>query len=424
VTRIIVTIDANGRRVRYRGLVELARNLVRHAVDAVVVVLAVLGQVEIWRTPISGETLALALAGLMGTLSLLARQRFPFGAPALVFASLAAMALVAPASLAEGSALLLVAVVSLMLALWLAGAHNTGEHAVAAVAIGLASTAVVARSAGADFAVVGDDSELGILGVVLIGGGLALAAFALKRRAHRADALARRAAVLEREREERARTAVIAERTRIARDLHDVIARSVTVMTVQAGAARLLLAEDPQRAHDTALSVEETGREALTDMRRLLGVLRTEGSEPARAPQPGMGEVRALLGKMQRAGLPVQVDVDGDPKALPPGVDLAAYRIVEETLASALRDVRASRAHVTMRWGLEALELEITSDGRGGSDRNGREDGLVAMRELVALYGGELEAGVRAGSEYAVRARLPFSQPPSVKSSPTAGEKQ
>jgi signal transduction histidine kinase len=412
------------RHARYRGLVELARNLLRHAVDAIVLVLAVSGQVEIWSAPISSETLALALAALMGTLSLLARHRFPFGAPVLVFAALASMALVAPSSLGQGSTLQLVAVVSLMLALWLAGAHNTGEHVVAAVAIGLASSAVVARSAGADFAVMGDDSELGILGVFLIGGGLALAAFALKRRAHRADALAHRAAVLEREREERARTAVIAERTRIARDLHDVIARSVTVMTVRAGAARLLLADDPQRARDTALSVEETGRETLTEMRRLLGVLRTEGSEPARAPQPGIGEVRALLGKMQRAGLPVELDLNGDPKALPVGVDLAAYRIIEEALASALRDLRASRARVTMRYGPEALELEITNDGRGGSPRNGREDGLVAMRELVALYGGELEADIRAGREYAVRARLPLSQRPSMRLSRAAGEER
>ena len=417
-------IDANGCRARYRGFVELARNLLRHPVDAVVVVLAVLGQVEIWRGPIAGETLVLAVAASLGTLPLLARQRFPFGAPALVFAALAGTALVAPSSLGQGSILQLVAVVSLMFALWFAGAHNGAEHAAAAVAVGLASTAVVARSAGADFAVVGDDSELGILGIFLIGGGLALAAFALRRRAHRTDALTRRAAVLEREREERARTAVIAERNRIARDLHDVIAHSLTAMTVQAGAARLLLPKDPHRAHDTALSVEETGRQALAEMRRLLGVLRTEGSEPARAPQPGTGDVQALLREMQRAGLPAELDVDGDPSALPPGVDLAAYRIVEEALASALRDVRASRAHVTMRYEPEALELEVSHDGRAGSDRNGREDGLVAMRELVALYGGELEADVRAGGEYAVRARLPLSQPPSVRSSSTAREER
>ncbi|MGH3113509.1 MAG: hypothetical protein ACRDOP_08585, partial [Gaiellaceae bacterium] len=160
---------------------KLGRLLMRRAVDALVLVLAVLGQVEVWAAPISGQTLVLALAALIGTLPLLVRRRFPFGVPALVFAALAGMALLDPSSLGEGSNLQLVAVVSLMLALWFAGAHNRGEQVLAAVAIGLASTAVVGRSAREEFAVVGDDSDLGVLGVFLIGGGLALAAFALQR---------------------------------------------------------------------------------------------------------------------------------------------------------------------------------------------------------------------------------------------------
>jgi len=314
------------RGARYRGSVKLGRLLMRHAVDALVLVLAVVGQVEVWAAPLSGQTLVLALAGLVGTLPLLLRRRFPFGVPALVFAALTGMALVDPSSLGEGSNLQLVAVVSLMLALWFAGAHNRGEQVLAAVAIGLASTAVVARSARAEFAVVGDDSELGVLGVSLIGGGLALAAFALQRRARRTATLEDQAARLEREQEERARDAVIAERSRIARDLHDVIAHSVAVMTVQAAAARLLLPQEPERARDAALTVEETGRQALTEMRRLLGILRTEEGEPARTPQPGLGDLKALLGQMQRAGLHVELDVEGGPGDLPPGMDLAAYR--------------------------------------------------------------------------------------------------
>jgi signal transduction histidine kinase len=395
----------------------------RQAVDALVLVLAVLGQVEIWAAPISGRTLVLALTALLGTLPLLVRRRFPFGVPALVFAALAGMARVDPSSLREGSNLQLVAVVSLMLALWYAGAHNRGEQAIAAVAIGLASTAVVGRSAREEFAVVGDDSDLGVLGVCLIGGGLALAAFALQRRARRTATLEDRAARLEREHEQRARDAVIAERTRIARDLHDVIAHSVAVMTVQAGAARLLLPQEPERARDAALSVEETGRQALTEMRRLLGILRTEEGEPARAPQPGLGDLKALLGQMQRAGLHVELEVEGGPGGLPPGVELAAYRIVEEALAYALEHAHSSRARVVVRYGRETLDLEISNDGRGASGHDGRGDGLVAMRELVALYGGELEAGARPGGDHAVRARLPLSptQPRSVSPTSTAG---
>ena len=395
----------------------------RRAVDALVLVLAVLGQVEVWAAPISGQTLVLAIAALVGTLPLLVRRRFPFGVPALVFAALTGMALVDPSSLGEGSNLQLVAVVSLMLALWFAGAHNRGEQVLAAVAIGLASTAVVARSARAEFAVVGDDSELGVLGVFLIGGGLALAAFALQRRAHRTATLEDQAARLEREQLERARDAVIAERSRIARDLHDVIAHSVAVMTVQAGAARLLLPQEPERARDAALTVEETGRQALTEMRRLLGILRTEEGEPARAPQPGLGDLKALLGQMQRAGLHVELDVEGGPGELPPGMDLAAYRIAEEALAYALEHAHASRARVTVRYEREALDLVIGNDVRGSSNDGGRPDGLVAMRELVALYGGELGAGGRPGGDYAVHARLPLSpaQSRSVSPTPRAG---
>lgn len=425
---IIVTIDVMWRRARYRWPMRLIAVLKRHAIDLLVAVLAVLGQVEVWTAHASGRTLALALGALIGTLPLLVRRRFPFGAPVLVFAAPAGVALIDPSSLADGSAGRLLAFVSLALAFWFAGAHNGGEKAIAAVAIGLAGTAVVVRSAGADVAVVGDDSDLGVLGFFLLFGGLGLAAFALQRRARRADTLEHRAARLGRERDERARAAVIAERTRIARDLHDVIAHSVAVMTVQAEAARLLLPEEPARAREAALSVEETGRQALNEMRRLLGVLRTEEGEPALAPQPGMGNLRTLLGQMQRAGLPVELEVEGRPKALPAGVDLAAYRIVEEALSHALAHAHAARARVTVRYGRDALDLEIRSDGRGTSNRDGRGDGLVAMRELVVLYGGEFEAGAAAGAggDYGVRAHLPLAatQPRSAPSSSTAGRER
>jgi signal transduction histidine kinase len=403
--------------------VRVGRLSTSHAVDALVVALAVVIQLHVWALPVSGPTLGLAIASLVGTLPLLARRRFPFGAPALIFAALAGMALVDPASFGEGSDGAAVALVSLMLAFWFSGAHNGGEHVVAAVAIGLASTAVVVRSAGAEFAVVGDDSELGVLGVFLIGGGLASAAFALQRRARRTATLEDRAAKLERDREREERAAVAAERTRIARDLHDVIAHSVAVMTIQAGAARLLLPEEPERARDAALSVEETGRQALTEMRRLLGILRTEENEPARAPQPGIGHLRALLAQMQQAGLRVELEVEGGPEAVPPGIDLAAYRIIEEALSQALEHGYASRARVTVRYGPKALDLEITTEGRGPFTRDGRRDGLVAMRELVALYGGGLEAGPRADGDYAVRARLPLPsiQPEAWSSPATTG---
>jgi signal transduction histidine kinase len=202
------------------------------------------------------------------------------------------------------------------------------------------------------------------------------------------------------------------ERRRIARELHDVIAHSITLMTVQAGAARLLLAEEPERAREPVLSVEETGRQALAELRRLLGMIRSGDGEPALAPQPGLARLDDLMGQARRAGLPVDLAVAGEPRALPPGLDLTAYRIVQEALTNARRHAGPARASVLVRYGIESLELEVTDDGRTAPTRSdGGGHGLVGMRERVALYDGTLEAGRRPEGGYAVRVRLPVERP-------------
>jgi signal transduction histidine kinase len=279
-----VRIDAKTLAKSYRRGMRLGRFLEQHAVDVFIVLLAALWQVEIWT---ADPAAAAVVAGLVGTLPLLFRRRFPFAAPALVFAGLAGLSLADPGAAAEDQILTQTSLFSLALAFWFAGAQEKGEQAIAGTAIGLASVAAAAHGAGREFAVTDADPDLGIIGVLLIGGALSLGAFALRRRARGAIELEEEAARLEREREERARAAVAAERTRIARDLHDVIAHSVSVMTVQAGAARLLLADEPQRAREPLLSVEETGRQALAEMRRLLGLLRADESEavPTRRPR-------------------------------------------------------------------------------------------------------------------------------------------
>jgi signal transduction histidine kinase len=283
---IVVAIDARGDIASYVGTMRLGPVLHRHAVDAFVVLLATLWQAWIW---VEGATFTAVAAAFLGTLPLLWRRRFPFAAPALVFAGLAGLSLADPGAAAEGEFLHPLSALSLALAFWLAGGHEKEEQAIAGTAIGLASVVAVGRSAGHEFVVTQADSDLGIVGLLLLAGGLSSAAFALRRRTQGAVQLEKRAAWLEREREERARAAVAAERVRIAGDLHDVIAHSVSVMTVQAGAARLLLGEDPQRAREPLLSVEETGRQALADMRRLLGLLRTdEGSVGPRAVVAGI----------------------------------------------------------------------------------------------------------------------------------------
>lgn len=381
--------------------------LERRAVDVLVVLLAALTQVEIWSSS-PRPTPAAGAAALVGPLPLLLRRRFPFAAPALVFAGLAAASLADQRAAADGVFLTLFSASWLAVAFWFAGAQDEGDRAVAGAAVGLASVAVVGGSAGHHFALVDENADLDLIALFIMGGGLSLAAFALGRRTRGAAELEQRAIRLELEREERTRSAVEAERARIARDLHDVIAHSVSVMTVQAGAARLLLPESPEQARAPLLSVEETGRQALAELRRLLGILRTEDAEPTLAPQPGIADLSMLLQRARRAGLPVELHVEGVPEPLPPGIELAAYRIVQEALTSALEHDGAGAARVTLRYTRGALDLEIAHDGSAGRDNGALGGHLVAVRERVSVYGGVLESGARTGGGYAVRAHLPL----------------
>jgi signal transduction histidine kinase len=209
---------------------------------------------------------------------------------------------------------------------------------------------------------------------------------------------------LERVRAGREHAAVLAERTRIALELHDVVAHDVSVMVVQAGAARRALHRDPDAAVGALGAVETTGREALTELRRLLGILRPDGQDAEHSPQPSLERLDALVARSRDAGLEVDLRVEGEPGPLAPGVDLTAFRLVQEGLTNALEHGGRGEARVTLRWSAERLEVEVARRiaGPGG----GGEQGLVGMRERVALCGGELRAGP-IGRGFVVRARLP-----------------
>ena len=233
---------------------------------------------------------------------------------------------------------------------------------------------------------------------------------AMRGRVAHIDALALRAEKAEREREQRAREAAREERARIARELHDVIAHSVSVMVVQAGAAEEVLRQAPDRALEPIRAVQDTGRQALAEMARLLGMLRRDGEELGLAPQPGLDDLETLIEQTRLAGLPVELRVEGAPRPVPLGADLSAYRIVQEALTNARKHAGQAHATVTLRYGAEALELEITDDGTGADNGDGGGHGLVGMRERVALFGGELHAGPRPGGGFRVHARLPLNE--------------
>jgi signal transduction histidine kinase len=225
----------------------------------------------------------------------------------------------------------------------------------------------------------------------------------------RAETLAARAELLEREHELRANEAVAEERARIARELHDLVAHNVSVMVVQAGVERHALGEGQDSTRDALSSIEQAGRQALVEARRLLGMLRRNGDHEELEPQPSVDQIEFLVEQVERAGLPVTLGIEGERVALPPGVDLCAYRIVQEGLTNVLKHAGPARAEVLLRYAGQALDVEVRDDGRGpaeGSVTPGH--GLIGMRERVAVCGGRLDTGPRAGGGFEIRAHLPL----------------
>ncbi|WP_336213096.1 sensor histidine kinase [Nonomuraea sp. LPB2021202275-12-8] len=245
------------------------------------------------------------------------------------------------------------------------------------------------------------------------------------RRRHR-RALEERGWLLERERESAARAAVEGERSRIARELHDIVSHNVSLMVVQAGAAREVLSTMPQEAEQALRAVEDAGRGAMTELRHLLGLLAPSQSgddEPYGgdlAPQPGLGRLSALVDRFAFAGLPVDVRISGTPRPLPAGIDVTAYRIIQEALTNALKHGSGMTAQVTVRYAEHYLRVEVLNNGPSvltggasapGDRRDGAGRGLVGLGERVAVYGGDLDARRRLGGGYRVRARIPLDRP-------------
>jgi signal transduction histidine kinase len=221
-------------------------------------------------------------------------------------------------------------------------------------------------------------------------------------------ALEDKAARLEAERHAQAKIAAAAERARIARELHDVVAHHVSVMVVQADGAGYALRSDPDRAQAALSAISSTGRQALTEMRRLLGVLRSADQHTEMAPMPGLGELRELLDQARAAGLEVSYTLTGTPRELPEGAELAAYRVVQESLTNTRKHAGlAATAAVTLRYEPEGLTVEVTDDGMAPVSEQPGGHGLAGMRERIAMYGGTVQAGPLPGGGFGVTAHLP-----------------
>lgn len=335
--------------------------------------------------PLGAPLWQIALAAFGLTLPLLARRRFPFAAPtAALLAGVAVSFIDGRIVIASGLALVVLFAIA-----FLFGYLPDSRASIGGLAFVLATATLVTLNDPEP--AVGD-----LVGIAISSTLIWFGATALRRRLRQVS-----------EAEERAQRAVEDERARIARELHDIVGHAVSVMTVQSGAVRRLLHEDQERERDALIVVEQTGRQALAEMRRLVGVLRNPTDAPALAPQPSLEHLDSLVAQVREAGLPVELRIEGDPSKLPAGVDLTAYRLVQEALTNALKHAHAKQAEVVVRYGNGEVEVTVTDDGVGGLPSELVGQGLVGMRERVSVYGGELRAGPRRGGGYEMRARLP-----------------
>jgi signal transduction histidine kinase len=247
--------------------------------------------------------------------------------------------------------------------------------------------------------------------VTVLYGGSWVVGQMVRQRSRQAAEQAARADRAERDREERAARAVAEERARIARELHDIVSHSISVIAVQTQAVRRRLGPNNAREVDDLRAVEATARQAMAEMRRLFGILRADGERPALAPQPGLDQLDRLITETRAAGVVVTLDIEGQGTPLPPGLDLAAYRIVQEALTNVRKHAPGGRVAVRVRHRERDVEVVVEDTGRGPVETaDGGGLGLLGMRERVALYGGTLDAGPGPGGGFTVRARLPFRE--------------
>jgi signal transduction histidine kinase len=366
----------------------------RHADRLIAGTIAALYCVEIaTESHFAGDRAVSFPAALAFCAALVWRRRAPLVALVLAIVVIELSNLAAPA-LAETGAFL----VGLMVSIYSTGRYTRGRALVAGVALVVVAIPLAAIEPGDPVAF----TDIAFF-AVLFGGPWVVGRYAR----HRSE----REHVLVVQRDVRAREAVAEERTRIARELHDVVAHAISLIVLQARGGRRMLDEDLDETRRALDVIEHAGEQALGEMRRLLGLLRQGEPEPSLAPPPSLRRIDELVAGIRASGLPVEVVIEGEPAELPPGVDVSAYRIVQEGLTNALKHAGPAHARVTVTYAADAVDLTIVDDGPGGAAVNGGGYGLAGMRERVAIYGGRLESGARPEGGYALRVRLPLPAP-------------
>lgn len=377
-------------------VVERLEHLVRTYGDAALAAsITALLLLQIWllNEPIAVRVYASAIAVGMGVLLAL-RTRMPLALLVLLVAQGVVQGLAATALPAQFGDLEAFGFVFL-LSIYTAAAHTSGRRARIAAALTISMGAWVAAT---------DPESLNVAAVVffaLLTGAPWVAGRIVRRRRVNEERL-------EREKVQ-AEAAIVEERSRIARELHDVVAHAISVIVLQARGGRKLLDSEPAEARVALDAIERTASQALAEMRRMLELLREGDEQLALAPQPSLSQLDLLAERVRAAGLPVEVQVRGEPVGLPPGVDLSAYRIVQEALTNALKHAGPAKTRVIVDYEPGELVLEIADDGTGEGNGAGTGHGLAGIRERVSLFGGDVEAGPRSEGGYAVRVRLPYS---------------
>ncbi len=364
------------------------------AVDGIVEVLVRRDAPDAPRTTLWFTVPALAVL----VVPLFARRRFSFGAPLVFWLIAAAVTFVDGRLVAFTTSTF---VLGMAAAFLLGNLHNGARARIGLVIVLVAEVIIVHNIPGHPA------SQLVFIPILF--GICWVAGFALRERAEEAEAALVRASEAERDREVAMRIAVSEERARIARELHDIVAHAVSVMVLQVGAVRHKLRDTRGEDREVLMGVEQTGRAALAEMRRLLAVMRRDSDDVELTPQPGLDGLDALVKRIERTGLPVRIRIDGEPFPLPRGIDLSAYRIVQEGLTNTVKHAAASHAEVTVHYARDEIRIDVCDDGQGAETNDGLGHGLIGVRERVNLYGGEMSAGTVNGRGFVLSTRLPVA---------------